>query len=88
MIDLKLVQSNPKVAIRTTSKRWLDSSEFWRWTPPRLPERLSLLKSRRNTASAEVAAKKRAGEDATALLAEMSGVADRAEDWDVETGCW
>ena len=89
MIDLKLVQKQPEVLTLALTNRHsdLDVNEFLALDARRraLLTEVETLKSRRNAASAEVAAKKRAGEDATALLAEMSGVADRIKELDVET---
>ena len=89
MIDLKLVQKQPEVLTTALTNRHsdLDVNEFLALDARRraLLTEVETLKSRRNAASAEVAAKKRAGEDATALLAEMSGVADRIKELDVET---
>ena len=89
MIDLKLVQKQPEVLTTALTNRHsdLDVKEFLALDARRraLLTEVETLKSRRNAASAEVAAKKRAGEDATALLAEMSGVADRIKELDVET---
>lgn len=89
MIDLKLVQKQPEVLTKALTDRHsdLDVNEFLALDARRraLLTEVETLKSRRNAASAEVAAKKRAGEDATALLAEMSGVSDRIKELDVET---
>ena len=89
MIDLKLVQKQPEVLTTALTNRHsdLDVNEFLALDARRraLLTEVETLKSRRNAASAEVAAKKRAGEDASALLAEMSGVADRIKELDVET---
>ena len=89
MIDLKLVQKQPEVLTTALTNRHsdLDVNEFLALDARRraLLTEVETLKSRRNAASAEVAAKKRAGEDATALLAEMSGVSDRIKELDVET---
>ncbi|WP_291446124.1 serine--tRNA ligase [Desulfovibrio sp.] len=89
MIDLKLVQKQPEVLTKALTDRHsdLDVHEFLALDARRraLLTEVETLKSRRNAASAEVAAKKRAGEDATALLAEMSGVSERIKELDVET---
>ena len=89
MIDLKLVQKQPEVLTTALTNRHsdLDVNEFLALDARRraLLTEVETLKSRRNAASAEVAAKKRAGEDASALLTEMSGVADRIKELDVET---
>ena len=89
MIDLKLVQKQPEVLTTALTNRHsdLDVKEFLALDARRraVLTEVETLKSRRNAASAEVAAKKRAGEDATALLAEMSGVADSIKELDVET---
>lgn len=89
MIDLKLVQKQPEVLTKALTDRHsdLDVNEFLALDARRraLLTEVETLKSRRNAASAEVAAKKRAGEDATALLTEMSGVSDRIKELDVET---
>jgi seryl-tRNA synthetase len=81
MLDLKFVRDHPDTVKEGVRKKGED--------PSRVEDVLSLdahrreilqksetLKSRKNTVSAEVAGKKSRGEDVTALIAEMKGVAD------------
>ncbi|WP_297672374.1 serine--tRNA ligase [uncultured Desulfovibrio sp.] len=89
MIDLKLVQKQPEVLGKALADRHsdLDVNDFLRLDARRreLLTEVESLKSRRNAASADVAAKKRAGEDASALLAELGKLSDRIKELDVET---
>lgn len=89
MIDLKLVQKQPEVLGKALADRHsdLNVNEFLRLDARRreLLTEVESLKSRRNAASADVAAKKRAGEDASALLAELGKLSDRIKELDVET---
>ncbi|MBO6171515.1 MAG: serine--tRNA ligase [Desulfovibrio sp.] len=89
MIDLKLVQKQPEVLGKALANRHsdLDVNDFLRLDARRreLLTEVESLKSRRNAASADVAAKKRAGEDASALLAELGKLSDRIKELDVET---
>lgn len=89
MIDLKLVQKQPEVLAKALTDRHsdLDVNEFLQLDARRraLLTEVESLKNRRNAASAQVAAKKRSGEDATELLAELSGVSDRIKELDTET---
>ena len=89
MIDLKLVQKQPEVLGKALANRHsdLDVNDFLRLDARRreLLTEVESLKSRRNAASADVAAKKRAGEDASALLAELGKLSERIKELDVET---
>lgn len=88
MIDLKLVQKQPEALIDALKARHsdLDVNEFLALDERRraLLTEVETLKSRRNTESAEVAAKKRAGEDATEMLADLGKLSDRIKELDVQ----
>ena len=88
MIDLKLVQKQPEVLAKALADRHseLDVNEFLSLDARRralLAE--EALKSRRNTASGQVAALKREGQDAGPLLAELGGLSDRIKELDGQT---
>ena len=87
MIDLKLVQKQPEVLGKALADRHsdLNVNDFLRLDARRrqLLTEVENLKSRRNAASSEVATRKRAGEDAADLLAELGNLSDRIKqlDW-------
>lgn len=88
MIDLKLVQKQPEVLEKALKARCSDLSveEFLQLDGRRraLLTEVENLKSRRNAASAEVAAQKRAGGDAAALLEELGQLSDRIKELDAQ----
>ena len=89
MIDLKLVQKQPEVLAKALADRHseLDVNEFLSLDARRraLLAEVEALKSRRNTASGQVAALKREGQDAGPLLAELGGLSDRIKELDGQT---
>lgn len=89
MIDLKLVQKQPEVLAKALADRHSDINvqDFLELDARRraLLAEVESLKSRRNSASGEVAACKREGRDASALLAEMAKVSERIKELDGET---
>ena len=89
MIDLKLVQKQPEVLAKALADRHseLDVNEFPGLDARRraLLAEVEALKSRRNTASGQVAALKREGQDAGPLLAELGGLSDRIKELDGQT---
>ena len=89
MIDLKLVQKQPEVLAKALADRHseLDVNEFLSLDARRraLLAGVEALKSRRNTASGQVAALKREGQDAGPLLAELGGLSDRIKELDGQT---
>ncbi len=89
MIDLKLVQKQPEVLAKALADRHseLDVNEFLGLDARRraLLAEVEALKSRRNTASGQVAALKREGKDAAPLLAELGGLSDRIKELDGQT---
>ncbi|MBQ3060036.1 MAG: serine--tRNA ligase [Desulfovibrio sp.] len=89
MIDLKLVQKQPEVLARALASRHsdLDVNEFLSLDARRraLLSEVESLKSQRNTASGQVAACKREGRDASALLAELGTLSDRIKELDAQT---
>lgn len=89
MIDLKLVQKQPEVLTKALTDRHsdLDVNEFLALDARRraLLTEVETLKSRRNAASAEVAAKNARAKGRHGPAAEMSGVSDRIKELDVET---
>ncbi|MCD7984985.1 MAG: serine--tRNA ligase [Desulfovibrio sp.] len=89
MIDLKLVQKQPEVLAKALADRHseLDVNEFLSLDARRraLLAEVEALKSRRNTASGQVAALKREGKDAAPLLTELGGLSDRIKELDGQT---
>ncbi len=90
MFDLKLLQRAPETVAAMLAKRRskLDIAEFQALDGKRrsILQEVESLKSRRNTASAEVARKKRAGEDAKQLLASLAGLSERIKELDAAAG--
>jgi seryl-tRNA synthetase len=89
MLDLKFVQRNLDAVAAGLKKRCKtepDLTEFARLDEARkaLIAEAEGLKARRNAGSAEVARLKRAGGDASALMAEMSGIGERVKELDAE----
>ena len=89
MIDLKLIQKNPDILAKALADRHsdMDVKEFQRLDEVRrkLLCEVEQLKSQRNSASQEVARRKRGGEDAEALLAELGELSERIKDLDLKT---
>ncbi len=89
MIDLKLVQKQPEVLAKALADRHSDLcvDQFLELDARRraLLTEVEELKSRRNAASGEVAACKREGRDATALLQELGALSERIKALDAET---
>jgi seryl-tRNA synthetase len=89
MIELKILQKDPQRVARALSDRRsdIDMAEFQALDARRraLLTEVEELKSRRNAASADVAAAKRAGQDADALIAELGALSDRIKELDVQT---
>ncbi|MBR3664815.1 MAG: serine--tRNA ligase [Desulfovibrio sp.] len=89
MLDLKLIQKNPDILKKALADRHsdLDVAEFLRLDEVRrkLLVEVEALKSQRNSASQEVAKRKREGQDATALLAELGNLSQRIKELDQKT---
>lgn len=82
MLDAKLIRNEPERVKRALENRGSSLDDLNRFLEldadrRQLLQEVEQLKSRRNTVSQEVAAKKRAGEDAESLIAEMRDVGDR-----------
>ncbi len=84
MLDLKFIRSNlPKVKQMLADRGYdLDIDRFSRLDRKRREGLTSLeeLRHRRNSVSEEIAAMKRGGEDASALIEEMKGVSSRIKE--------
>lgn len=86
MLDLKFVRANPQLVIDALAKRggkisldgFLSLDEERRAILSKVEE----MKARRNSASKEVGKKKQAGEDATAIMAEMRALGEEIEQLD------
>ena len=81
MLDLKLIREHAEDVKQGVRRKGLDPSlvdEAMRLDEERRKEiqHAEMLKSRKNTVSAQVAKMKAKGEDASAVIAEMRGVAD------------
>ncbi len=89
MLDLKRIQKQPEVLAKALRDRQssLTIEEFQQMDAERRAciAEVEELKSRRNQASQEVAAKKRAGEDVSELLAGLGQLADRIKQLDEKT---
>ncbi|WP_298067522.1 serine--tRNA ligase [uncultured Mailhella sp.] len=88
MLDLKLLQKQPEVVAKALADRHspITIDEFLELDARRraaLTE-VETLKSRRNAESGEVARRKRAGEDATELVAELGKLSARIKELDAE----
>lgn len=88
MLDLKLVQNNPELVAEALRRRnsSIDINDFLALDARRraLLLEVETLKSEQNKASAEVARLKRAGEDASALIASSGELSNRIKTLDVE----
>ena len=88
MLDLKLMQKNPEIVAKALKDRnsKLDMGEFQALDARRrdLLAEVESLKAQRNKASGEVAALKRAGQDASELLKTMSVVSERIKELDAQ----
>lgn len=89
MIDLKFIQKQPEILAKALAARHstVDVAVFQRLDARRrqLLAEVEELKSRRNAASAEVARRKRAGEPAEDLLADLGQLSNRIKELDAET---
>ena len=89
MIDLKALQKNPEVLTQALAARRspLDVAEFLTLDNERrrLLTEVESLKSERNAASAEVAKRKRAGDEAGETIAALGELSERIKALDVQT---
>ncbi len=89
MIDLKLVQKQPNILAKALADRQssLSVDDFLTLDGRRraLLAEVETLKNQRNVASNQVAALKREGKDASAMLAELGALAERIKALDVQT---
>lgn len=89
MLDLKRIQKQPEILAKALADRHSDLTieTFQEIDAVRRKNiaQVEELKSRRNAASQEVARMKREGQDASALLAELSDVSDRIKELDAKT---
>lgn len=89
MLDLRLLQKQPEVVAKALKDRGSDVKieDFQKIDERRrnLLTELETLKSERNKISAEVAQKRRAGENADDLMAKSSKIGERAKVLEVET---
>ncbi|QGY39114.1 serine--tRNA ligase [Pseudodesulfovibrio cashew] len=88
MLDLKLMQKNPDVVRESLEKRGskIDVQEFTDLDARRkaLIGEVEALKAEKNAVGPEIAKRKKAGEDASDLLAKMGEVAARTKELDAE----
>lgn len=88
MLDLKLLQKQPEVVAAALAARQsaISVDEFLGLDQRRraLLAEVEALKSRRNTESAEVARRKKSGEDASDLVAALGALSDRIKALDLE----
>lgn len=88
MLDVRFIRNNLAVVEEALAKRGshLDMSEYKALDEERRDKvrEVEELKARRNRASAEVARKKKAGEDASALIEELGGLSSRIKELDRE----
>ena len=88
MLDLKLMQKDPEIVAKALANRnsTIDMKKFLDLDARRRAALLEVeaLKGRRNTESAQVAKLKKAGEDASSLMAELGGLSDKIKELDVE----
>lgn len=86
MLDLKFVRANPQLVIDALAKRGgkisLDGFLSLEEERRAILSKVEEMKARRNSASKEVGKKKQAGEDATAIMAEMRALGDEIEQLD------
>ena len=89
MLDLKLMQKNPEIVAKALANRnsAINIQEFLDLDARRRAALLEVetLKGRRNTESAQVAKLKKAGEDASSLMAELGTLSDKIKELDIET---
>ncbi len=89
MLDLKLLQRSPELVQEALNNRGskIDLAVFSELDGNRraLLTEVETLKSERNKASAEVAKRKRAGEDASELLERLSGLSEKIKGLDQQT---
>ena len=89
MLDLKLLQKQPEVVAKALADRQssLSVDDFLALDGRRraLLAEVETLKNQRNVASNQVAALKREGKDASAMLAELGALAERIKALDVQT---
>ncbi len=89
MLDLKVLQKNPELVAAALERRGsaISMATFEELDTKRraLLAEVETLKSERNRASGEVARRKKAGEDATALLEELSRLSSRISFLDTST---
>ena len=88
MLDLKLLQQNPEIVAKALARRGsgIDVGAFTALDDKRraLLGEVEALKGRRNSVSAEVAVKKRAGENADHLIEQMGGVNAKIKELDTQ----
>jgi len=88
VVDLKLMQKNPELIANALANRNsdIDIKEFLDLDVQRRAALLEVetLKGRRNTESTQVAKLKKAGEDASSLMAELGALSDKIKALDVE----
>ncbi len=89
MLDLKLVQKDPERVRQALHDRHSATQDFERFITVdgerrRLQQRLDELKSERNASSKEVAAAKREGRDAEALITRLGELSERIKGLDEE----
>ena len=86
MLDLKFVRANPQLVIDALAKRGgkisLDGFLSLEEERRAILSKVEEMKARRNSASKEVGKKKQAGEDATAIMAEMRALGEEIEQLD------
>ena len=86
MLDLKFVRANPQLVIDALAKRGgkisLDGFLSLEEERRSILSKVEEMKARRNSASKEVGKKKQAGEDATAIMAEMRALGEEIEQLD------
>jgi seryl-tRNA synthetase len=86
MLDIKMIRQSPERVRKALEDRGagVDLETFLALEEQRrtLLQEVEGLKARRNQASGEVARRKRAGEDASELIAELSVLSDRIKSLD------
>ena len=88
MLDLRRIREDPEGVVRALARRGVDFGPVVREIVA-LDEvrregltRVNDLKAERNTASKEIGSRKRAGEDATALIESMRVLGEEIDEWD------
>lgn len=88
MIDIKLAQKEPEIVARALKLRnsEIDINEFIKLDTKRrnLLAEVEQMKARQNKASQEIGRRKREGADASALITEMSELANKIKKLDIE----